>query len=77
MNRKTTITGRVDQDENGVSAPPRLWRVTDTAEFLGVPVSTLYYWSYLGEGGPPILRIGRCLRYEPRAVMAWALSRAA
>jgi hypothetical protein len=28
--------------------PSRLWTVTETAEFLGVPVSTLYYWSYRG-----------------------------
>ena len=30
--------------------PPRLWNVRETAEYLGVPTSTLYYWSYLGEG---------------------------
>ena len=59
---------------DAVTLPPRLWRVRETAEFLGVPASTLYYWSYLGEGGPPILRIGRSLRYDPRAVMAWASS---
>jgi hypothetical protein len=42
--------------------PERLWNIRETAEFLGIPTSTLYYWSYLGEGGPRILRIGRALR---------------
>lgn len=51
--------------------PVRLWNVREAAEFLGVPVSTLYYWSYRDEG-PPLLRIGRCLRYEPEALVAWA-----
>jgi len=52
--------------------PSRLWNIKETAEFLGIPVSTLYYWSYRGEGGPPILRIGRTLRYNPLDVIAWA-----
>jgi len=42
-----------------------------------VPVSTLYYWSYRGEGGPRILRIGRSLRYNPYDVAEWAQSGAA
>jgi predicted DNA-binding transcriptional regulator AlpA len=57
--------------------PPRLWNVRETAEYLGVPTSTLYYWSYLGEGGPPILRIGRSLRYNPLDVVEWMNSGAA
>ena len=71
------MAGLTRQAAVGGSLPLRLWKVGETAEFLGVPVSTLYYWSYLGEGGPPILRIGRSLRYDPRSVMAWAESRAA
>ena len=71
MNRKTTTP------EPPRPFPVRLWKVRETADFLGVPVSTLYYWSYIGEGGPPILRIGRCLRYDPYSVIEWARSRAA
>lgn len=59
------------------AVPPRLWNVHETAAFLGVPESTLYYWSYRGEGGPRILRIGRSLRYNPVQVAAWAESRSA
>lgn len=55
--------------------PPKLWNIRETAEFLGIPTSTLYYWSYLGEGGPRILRIGKSLRYNPYDVAEWARSR--
>lgn len=71
------MTNRVHRPAELVALPPRLWTVRETATFLGVPVSTLYYWSYLGEGGPPILRVGRCLRYNPQTVMAWAMGQAA
>jgi len=57
--------------------PPHLWNVRQTADYLGIPVSTLYYWSYLGEGGPRVLRIGRSLRYDPYDVASWAKSGAA
>ena len=57
--------------------PERLWTVQDTAEFLGIPVSTLYYWSYRGEGGPRIYRVGRNLRYDPADVLAWLEQQAA
>ena len=57
--------------------PPRLWTVIETAAFLAVPVSTLYYWSYRGDLGPRVLHVGRCLRYEPSDVVAWARSQVA
>ena len=57
--------------------PPRLWTVIETAEFLAVPVSTLYYWSYRGDRGPRVLHVGRCLRYEPSDVVEWARSQVA
>lgn len=57
--------------------PVRLWNIREAAEYLGVPVSSLYYWSYRGEGGPPILRVGRLLRYDPDQVAAWAQSQVA
>jgi hypothetical protein len=57
--------------------PPRLWTIKEAATFLAVPTSTLYYWSYVGEGGPPVLRIGKSLRYNPYDVAAWAESQVA
>jgi DNA-binding transcriptional MerR regulator len=48
----------------------RLWSVQDVAEFLGVPPKTLYQWRHQGYG-PPGRRVGRYLRYDPRAVREW------
>ncbi|MCL2611725.1 MAG: helix-turn-helix domain-containing protein [Nocardioidaceae bacterium] len=48
----------------------RLLSADEVAEFLGIPVATLYQWRHKGTG-PDAYRIGRHLRYEPRAVRAW------
>lgn len=40
------------------------------ADFLGIPLATLYQWRHKG-AGPEAYRIGRHLRYEPAAVRAW------
>ena len=48
----------------------RLWTAQDVAEYLTVPIATLYQWRYLGTG-PVAYRVGRHLRYEPAAVQAW------
>ena len=53
------------------TAPPeRLWSARDVAEFLGVPIATLYQWRHLGTG-PKAYRVGRHLRYDPREVRRW------
>lgn len=53
------------------TAPPeRLWSVRDVAEFLGVPIGTLYQWRHLGTG-PKAYRVGRHLRYDPGEVRRW------
>lgn len=51
----------------------RLWTVHDVATFLGVPVGTIYQWRTRGEG-PPAIRLGRHLRYDRVAVLAWVES---
>lgn len=56
--------------------PERLWTVKDTSSFLGVPVATLYYWHCRDEG-PQAFKVGRHLRYDPRAVMRWVETSAA
>ena len=48
----------------------RLWSVTDVSRFLGVPISTLHQWRYLGRG-PAAFRVGKHLRYDPDAVRRW------
>lgn len=52
----------------------RLWDVRDVSAFLGVPVGTLYQWRVRGLG-PPAMRLGRHLRFDPNAVRVWARSR--
>ena len=47
--------------------PDRLLSVEEVAERLGVPVSTLHYWSYKGEELVGA-RIGRRLRYRESQV---------
>jgi predicted DNA-binding transcriptional regulator AlpA len=48
----------------------RLWTVQDVAEFLGIPVGTLYDWRCKGYG-PRAKKVGRYLRYEEDAVRQW------
>lgn len=48
-----------------------LWGVEDVSAFLVVPKATLYDWS-ARRVGPPVMRIGRHLRYSPEDVVAWA-----
>lgn len=47
-----------------------LWTVQDLAEYLGVPVETIYTWRTKGYG-PPGRRVGKYLRYRPAEVEAW------
>lgn len=58
-------------DLKAVEPKPRpLWRAEDVAEYLGVPLKTLYKWR-LEKHGPPCARIGKHLRYVPGDVVAW------
>lgn len=54
----------------GMENPERLLTVQDLAEYLGVPVATIYQWRYRGEG-PNGFRVGRHVRYRWREVDAW------
>ena len=48
----------------------RPWTVQDVAEYLGVPIGTLYDWRCKGYG-PQGKRVGRYLRYDEDAVRQW------
>jgi excisionase family DNA binding protein len=48
----------------------RLLTADEVAEYLGIPVATLYQWRHKGSG-PAAYRVGRYLRYEPTAVRRW------
>ena len=53
-----------------MNSPDRLLSVKDLADYLGVPVATLYQWRYRREG-PPGFRVGRYIRYRPTDVQQW------
>jgi excisionase family DNA binding protein len=48
----------------------RLLTAEDLAEYLGVPVATLYAWRYHRQG-PPGFRVGRHLRYRRTDIERW------
>lgn len=58
------------------SALERLLSVEEVAEYLGVPVNTLYQWRHKGTG-PTAFRVGRFLRYDPNDVRQWLNEHAA
>lgn len=48
----------------------RLLSAQEVADYLGVPITTIYNWRHRNQG-PPGLRVGRHLRYRRRDVEAW------
>lgn len=48
--------------------------VQQLAEYLDVPVKTLYAWRYRREG-PPAFRVGRHLRYRRTDIQRWIQQR--
>ena len=54
----------------------RLWTIDDVSAFLGVSVPTIYQWRHRGEG-PPCMRLGKHLRFDPSSVRTWAASKVA
>ncbi|MEN8041342.1 MAG: helix-turn-helix domain-containing protein [Actinomycetota bacterium] len=59
-----------------MESPDRLLTVEDLAEYLGVPVATLYAWRYRRQG-PPGFRVGRHVRFRWSDVEAWIEDRIA
>ena len=59
-------------------ADDALWRERDAARWLGVSASLLRRDRRTGcAGNVPFLRIGRMVRYDPRAVRSWVSRRTA
>ena len=56
-----------------LNGPEPLLSTRDLAEYLDVPVSTLYAWRHRREG-PPGFRVGRHIRYRPSDVEDWIRS---
>jgi len=47
-----------------------LWSAQDLADYLDVPIGTVYYQRSRSDG-PPAIRVGKHLRYRPSDVKAW------
>jgi excisionase family DNA binding protein len=67
--RRTKVATGVSRTEDR-SLPQRYLSPTELADLLGIPVETVYQWRYK-RTGPPAFRVGRHLRYDPRAVLGW------
>ncbi|MFB7208246.1 helix-turn-helix transcriptional regulator [Streptomyces sp. NPDC051658] len=50
--------------------PARYLTPDDIAALLSVPLETIYAWRKK-RTGPPAIRIGKHLRYDPAAVREW------
>jgi predicted DNA-binding transcriptional regulator AlpA len=48
----------------------RTWTIQDLADFLQVPVKTLYQWRVNGYG-PNGRKVGRHVRYDETEVLRW------
>jgi predicted DNA-binding transcriptional regulator AlpA len=57
-------------EETVMEKDERLWTPEDLANYLGIPVQTLYQWRRKGTG-PKGRRVGRHLRYDPAVVRRW------
>lgn len=53
-----------------MTALDRLLTVNDLAEYLGVPVATIYTWRYRRQG-PPGFRVGKHLRFRWTDIEEW------
>lgn len=51
-----------------------LWGPKEVAEYLHVPLQTIYQWRTRGYG-PPATKIGKHIRYRPADVEAWVNDR--
>lgn len=61
---------------DAVSTPPRYLSMRDLAEYLNLPVQTLWKWRKAGKL-PQAVRFGRLIRYRLEDIQAWEASRPA
>ena len=54
----------------------RLITTQQLAQYLGVPVATIHRWRYVGTG-PPAIKVGRHLRFDPDDLADWIAARRA
>ena len=57
-------------DTNPLSGLDPLLSIDELAEYLGVPIKTIYEWRQTGRG-PVCIRMGRHLKFAVSDVRAW------
>ena len=67
---------RVGPGGRSGAAEGRLWEPKEVADYLGIPVETLYQWRHRGTG-PRSLKVGKHLRYRPADIEAYLEAAAA
>jgi excisionase family DNA binding protein len=72
--RSRRANGRAATSAPAAGRPATLWSIDDLAEYLGVPVHTIYKWRQTGEG-PVGYKIGKYLRFDPEDVYRWLATR--
>jgi len=65
---------RVEQQNEEMESVDRLVTVQELANYLGLPVATIYAWRYRHRG-PPGFRVGRHLRFRWSDVDSWIQDR--
>lgn len=55
--------------------PDRYLTPEDLASMFSIPIETVYAWRKK-RTGPPGFRVGRHVRYDPAAVLAWTREQA-
>ncbi len=48
----------------------QLLSMQELSDWLQIPIKTLYDWRHKGEG-PPTIRVGRHLRFDPIDIVEW------
>lgn len=48
----------------------KLWSLKELADYLGIPVQTIYQWR-TKKYGPPGKRIGKHVKFRPEDVYEW------
>ena len=70
--RKTV--GIMSDQLTRIGVGPKLMKISEVVEFMGVTEAVIYEWRRMGEG-PPFLHItARTVRYDRDDVIAWAQS---
>lgn len=66
--------GQMADQLTRIGVGPKLMKISEVAEFMGVTEAVIYEWRRMGEG-PPFMHItARTVRYDRDDVIEWARS---